>query len=244
MHSFTHSLGFITFPPFLSFFQHKQAPAPAPKPKPKREEPYARGHSTLPPRTHPVHTFDDDDEDDRRKSADDFDGDKRRPVQLITKEELIRCYSPAGSQEGKPEPKRPSQKERESDQVAKDIKRYSQEHAFDDHPPTEVKTEKVLIGPGGGTQVYHQRLPPEVQTQSYTISSVGGPVKEPVTERTIVTQSSAGDVQSAPGGTADSSRVVVSDIPSVATRRVLYDQPVRPVKSTGEVTWSCYYVND
>ncbi|KAK3751760.1 hypothetical protein QZH41_003380 [Actinostola sp. cb2023] len=185
--------------------EHK--PAPGTKPKPKRDEPYARGHSTLPPRTQPVHTFeDDDDDDDRRKSADDMIGDKRRgPVQLISKEELIRCYSPAGSSEVKPEPKRPSQKERESDQVVKNIKRYSYEKDLDEYPPTEVKTETVFIGGGGDTQVYHQRHPPEVKTQSYTISSVGGPVKKPVSEDVQVTQTR--EVQSAPGGTTDSSRV-------------------------------------
>lgn len=217
------------------FLQRKSAPpAPAPKPKPKRDEPYARGHATLPPRTQPIHTIEDDDDDDRRKSADDMDDRRGRGVQLISKEELIRAYSPAGSKEAKPEPKRPSQKVRESDQIAKNIKRYSYEKELDAHPSTEVRTETVVIGPGSDSQVYHQRTPPEVKTQSYTINSVGGPVKRPVTEDINVTRTR--EVHSAPqGGTTDSSRVVTSHIPSVSTQRIVYDQPVAPSPSKGEV---------
>lgn len=225
-------------------FQPKSTPPPpALKPKPKREEPYAHGHSTLPPRTHPIHTIDDDDED-RRKSADDMDAKRggRAGVPLITKEELIRSYSPAGSREGKPEPKRPSQKVRESDQVATNIKRYSYEKEIEDQPHTEVRTDKVVIGPGSDSQVYHQRTPPEVKTQSYTISSVGGPVRKPVSEDVQVVETR--EVESAPpGGTTDSSRVV-SHIPSVTTRRMLYDQPVAPAaSSTGEVI-NCWLTPD
>jgi len=159
--------------------------------------------------------------------------EKRKGVQLITKEELIRCYSPAGSQEpAKPEPKRPSQKERESDQVATNIKRYSYGKELEDHPSTEVRTEKVVIGPGGESKVYSKKTPPEVKTQSYTINSVGGPVRAPVTENVSKTETS--HVQSSPqGGTG--TRVVTSHIPSVSTQRIVYDQPVAPSPVKGEL---------
>lgn len=168
-------------------------------------------------------------------------------MQLITKEELIRCYSPGGTTdvEATPEPRREqpttfTQKQRESDQVAENIKRHSYGKDLDD-TPSAIKTQKVTITPSGKPTVYQKRVPPEVKTQSYTINSVGGPVKEPVSEDITFTQRK--DVQAAapiPRGTSDSSRVVDNDIPSVTTKRVLYDQSAQPVGSVtpGKVTQS------
>lgn len=179
------------------------------------------------------------DEEDRRKSADDMDSQRSKGVPLITKEELIRSYSPAGSRETKIDAKRPSQKERESNQVVTDIKRHSYGNDLeDDVSTTQVRTEKYVYETDVHRSVqYQQRTPPEVKTQSYTINSMGGPVRQQVSEDVQVTETR--DVEAAaPGGTVDSSRVY-SHIPSIATHRILYDKPVMPAAtpSKGEIKW-------
>ncbi|XP_032232116.2 band 4.1-like protein 3 isoform X2 [Nematostella vectensis] len=209
-------------------------------------EPYARGHSsTLPARTKDKKPSPSQPEEDRRHSADDLDHDdddddhRRRHtssggVPLITREELVRTYSPAGSAEGKdnrasapPEVRYTLKGDTDHEQgetgfVRENIQRYSTSKEVESIPGVTTKT--VTITADKDPQVYPKKAPPVVKTKPYS-NTASKQVTEHVTTSTS-SQIQAAPHQQHPGGHQEGGVVV--------TRTVTIDGENRMVPVTSE----------
>lgn len=166
-------------------------------------EPKPNRYATLPARGAGNRT-----EEERRRSAEDLleanlnETDRYRRegstgVPLVTKEELVRIYSPRGEhgddlendRDTRPEIRRSlrddlnlTYEQGERGFVKEQIKRQSGE--FLDDP--QIITKTVTITADNDPRIIRQRNPPEITTKTMTISSVG--TKQPIAEDFQVTE--------------------------------------------------------
>lgn len=167
-------------------------------------EPVSIRYATLPARGA---SYDNRTEEERRRSAEDLleanlnEPDRYRRagsagIPLVTKEELVRIYSPRGEdgdaddlsndRDNRPEIRKSlrddlnlTYEQGERGFVREQIKRQSGE--FLDDP--QIITKTMTITADNDPRVIRQKSPPEVQTKTMTISSVG--TKQPVGEDNI-----------------------------------------------------------
>ena len=165
-------------------------------------EPVSVRYATLPARSHDYRT-----EEERRRSAEDLleanlhETDRYRRagaagVPLVTKEELVRIYSPRGEdgdaedlandRDTRPEIRKSlkddlnlTYEQGEKGFVREQIKRQSGE--FLDDP--QIITKTMTITADNDPRVIRQRSPPEIMTKTMTISSVG--TKQPISEDNV-----------------------------------------------------------
>ena len=192
-------------------------------------------------------------DDDRRRSADDLDEPRQKPggVALVSREDLVRSYSPGGAHIDFGTPQhgtgsseiRSSLREdvhlahepgergfvRENIRRNEDsIKRQSGGLELEANP-TEVHTKTMTITSEVNPTIIRQTAAPEVETSVMTISGPDG--RREVTESFVPTR--AADQESAVNGRwgrgghdwrGDNRR----QVPSVPTRTVVYDPNLRP----------------
>lgn len=223
--------------------------------RPKAPEPYSRAYTTLPGRGKvQVPHWDDE---DRRRSADDLLDERDDPryrrntggVALVSKEDLVRSYSPGGAHLGVASQSKGDSEIRRSLKddvnlehepgergfVRENIRRNEdsikrQSGALDLEPSsTEVHTKTMTITSEVDPMIIRQTAAPEVETSVMTISGPGGrrEVTESYTPSRITNQESAMDGRwdrPYQSGHRDYRKTV----PSVPTRTVVYDPNIRP----------------
>ena len=190
-------------------------------------------------------------EEERRRSADDLDeheGHSRGKVPLVTKDELVRIYSPgsSGSDTLRSEPAQHEIKRSLRDDLNLEheqgeggfvresirrnegiIKRESMRNDLQSAPP-EVTTRTMIIDSEREPTVYRQAQPPEVETQVLTFG--GSQNGDPGFNQGTPYRYNASSPARSPEPYAPHTRHY--NVPSVTTQRVVYDQNGPPISPT------------